>query len=168
VRLPVPVAVLLLGAAGASTVDPPAAGGRGPAAAEGVGSAASAAPAAPHTVEIRDFAFVPARLDVAPGDTVVWVNRDAAPHTATDSLGGWDSGELKTEVSWTWVAPAPGRFPYLCAYHPSMRGEVHVRDAAPAASRDPTPAASRGAAPAASPGEAPPVDADSLAGGSHA
>lgn len=110
-KLPLPVVVLLLGAAGASTVEPPA---------------------ATHTIEIRDFAYAPARLDVAPGATVVWINRDAAPHTATGSSGGWDSGELETGASWTWVAPEAGHFPYLCAYHPSMEGEVRVREGAPA------------------------------------
>jgi len=69
----------------------------------------------------------PARLDVAKGDTVVWINRDAAPHTATDSLGSWDSGELGAGDRWTWIAEEAGRISYLCAYHPSMTGSITVR-----------------------------------------
>ena len=83
-----------------------------------------------HTVEIRNFAFSPARLDVAVGETVVWINRDAAPHTATDSLGSWDSAELGPGERWMRIAEAPGHFSYLCAYHPSMTGTITVRAAA--------------------------------------
>ena len=79
-----------------------------------------------HTVEIRNFAFHPARLQVAVGDTVVWINRDAAPHTATDSLARWDSGGLGSGDRWTWVAAEAGRFGYLCVYHPSMQGTLEV------------------------------------------
>ena len=80
-----------------------------------------------HTIEIRNFAFSPAMLEVAVGDTVVWVNRDAAPHTATDSSKRWGSGELKSGAQWSWVAGKPERLPYICEYHPAMRGEVIVR-----------------------------------------
>jgi plastocyanin len=79
-----------------------------------------------HTIEIRNFAFAPARLQVAVGDTVVWINRDVVPHTVTDSLARWDSGELGAGDRWTWVASEAGRFRYLCAYHPSMRGTLEV------------------------------------------
>jgi plastocyanin len=80
-----------------------------------------------HTIEISNFAFSPARLEVAVGDTVLWVNRDAAPHTATDSAGRWASGELKASSRWSRVMGKPGRLPYICEYHPPMRGELIVR-----------------------------------------
>lgn len=80
-----------------------------------------------HSVEIRNFVFSPARLEVAEGDTIVWINRDAAPHTATDSAGRWDSGELATGESWSWIAGKAGRISYLCVYHPSMTGTITVR-----------------------------------------
>lgn len=83
-----------------------------------------------HTVEIRNFAYHPERLEVSPGDTVVWINRDAAPHTATDSQGRWDSGEVGPGGRWIWVAGRVGIFSYRCAYHPSMAGTVDVRVAA--------------------------------------
>jgi plastocyanin len=80
-----------------------------------------------HTIEISNFAFSPARLEVAVGDTVVWVNRDAAPHTASDSAGRWASGELQANARWSRVVGKPGRLPYFCEYHPAMRGELIVR-----------------------------------------
>lgn len=82
-----------------------------------------------HTVEIRNSVFSPSRLEVTPGDTVVWINRDVVPHAASDSLGRWDSGELGAGARWSWVASDAGRFSYLCAYHPSMAGEVRVHAA---------------------------------------
>src|SRR5215208_2256684 len=41
------------------------------------------APNSPTTVEIRNNAFNPAQLNVAPGTTVTFVNKDNVPHTAT-------------------------------------------------------------------------------------
>ena len=43
--------------------------------------------AATHTVTIRNFAFEPATLTVAAGDTVTFTNADGAPHTATRIFG---------------------------------------------------------------------------------
>ena len=44
-----------------------------------------------HTVTIEGMRFQPERLTVARGDTVVWVNKDLVPHTATSEAGGFDS-----------------------------------------------------------------------------
>src|SRR5690348_5424713 len=38
-------------------------------------------------VKISNYAFNPAKLTVAVGDTVVWTNTDSAPHTVTSSSG---------------------------------------------------------------------------------
>ena len=57
-------------------------------------------PAQRHVVAMRDFEFEPAQLVVAPGDTVVWINRDVVPHTATGSNEPWDSGTLQEAASW--------------------------------------------------------------------
>ena len=44
-----------------------------------------------HTVTIDATRYQPARLVVHAGDTVVWVNKDVIPHTATAKGGGFDS-----------------------------------------------------------------------------
>jgi plastocyanin len=80
-----------------------------------------------HTVEIRGFAYLPATLQVAAGDTVVWVNRDVVPHTATQDGRGWDSDTLSVGEAWRLVAAGRGSQPYYCAFHPTMRGELVVR-----------------------------------------
>lgn len=91
-------------------------------------AAACARPASrSHTVEIRGFAYLPATLEVAVGDTVVWINRDAVPHTATRGGRGWESGGLNAEQAWRLVAGRQGSQPYYCAYHPNMRGILVMR-----------------------------------------
>ena len=78
-----------------------------------------------HAVEVRNFVFEPATVAAAPGDTVVFTNRDAVPHTATAADGSWDSGEIAAGVSWRLVVPANGGG-YACAYHPTMKGTLEV------------------------------------------
>jgi plastocyanin len=55
------------------------------------GSAAGAAKPATHTVTIENTAFSPAELDIKAGDTIVRVNEDPYPHSATSEAGGFDS-----------------------------------------------------------------------------
>jgi plastocyanin len=87
------------------------------------GGAAAPAPRT-QVVEIRGFGFSPARLSVMEGDTVVWRNSDILPHTAT-SGSAWDSGSIPAGGEWRWVATR-GDFPYICAFHPTMRAELVV------------------------------------------
>ena len=79
-----------------------------------------------HTVLIEGMRFQPEGLSVTAGDTVVWVNRDMVPHTATAS-GHFDSGELAPGKSWTHTVRDTGEFSYLCTYHPLMKGMLRVR-----------------------------------------
>jgi len=77
-------------------------------------------------VSIRGFAFAPARIEVAVGDTVVWTNTDQFAHTTTADSSAWSSPELRPGERFTWIASTPGRFDYHCAAHPVMRGTVVV------------------------------------------
>ena len=98
-----------------------------------VASAAAAGVARPavaaktHTVTIEGSAFSSADLTVSAGDTVVWVNKDFFPHTATSKKGGFDSDDIAPEKSWKYVAKKKGDFPYICTIHPSMKGTLHVK-----------------------------------------
>jgi plastocyanin len=91
------------------------------------GAAAGAAKPATHTVKIEGTAFVNADLTVKTGDSVVWVNKDPYPHTATSQAGGFDSKDIASEKSWKYVAKKKGDFPYICTIHPSMKGTIHVK-----------------------------------------
>jgi|SRR5690606_38285070 len=81
-----------------------------------------------HEVEISGFRYEPAWLSVSPGDTIVWLNRDAVPHTVTSEVGGWDTGPIEAGGSWEWVVEGAGG-DYLCVFHPTMTGEVVVASA---------------------------------------
>ncbi len=73
------------------------------------------------------MAFAPAELAIRPGDEVVWTNDDLVPHTVSASDGAFDSGALAPGASWKWRAEEPGDHAYSCRFHPTMKGELHVR-----------------------------------------
>ena len=88
------------------------------------------------TVNIKDFAFNPPNITVAPGTTVTWVNNDQAPHTttATNPAGVFDSGTLQPGQSYSFTFNKPGTYAYHCAIHPYMTGAVTVSGASGGAS----------------------------------
>lgn len=89
-------------------------------------AAAVAPPPVTHTVTMEAVGFKPGSLTVTIGDSIVWVNRDPFPHTAT-AAGTFDSRAMMPEASWTFRATAPGEIRYACAYHPTMTGTIVVR-----------------------------------------
>jgi plastocyanin len=89
-------------------------------------SAATKAAGATHTVTIEGMVFVPATLEVQRGDTIVWVNRDLFPHTATARDRSFESREIAAGASWKHVANSPGRFAYICSLHPTMKATLVV------------------------------------------
>jgi plastocyanin len=80
-----------------------------------------------HTVTIENMRFQPESLTVARGDTVVWVNRDLVPHTATSKDDVFDSKTILAEDSWRFTAREKGDFAYICTFHPTMTAMLQVR-----------------------------------------
>ncbi len=80
-----------------------------------------------HTVTMENMRFEPESLTVARGDTVVWVNKDLVPHTATSESGEFDSGTIQAEKSWTFTARQKGGFAYTCTFHPTMTAMLGVK-----------------------------------------
>ncbi len=76
-------------------------------------------------VEIHQFKFVPAEIEVAAGATITFTNLDLVPHTATGD--GFDTGTLKKGDSREIAFSEAGDFPYLCTLHRHMKGRVRVR-----------------------------------------
>ncbi|WP_246217012.1 cupredoxin domain-containing protein [Paraburkholderia panacisoli] len=85
--------------------------------------------AAPLTyqVVIEQMRFNPPTLTVKRGDRVEWVNKDLFAHTASSSAKAFDSGSIAPNASWSFVAGRAGSYPYLCNFHPTMRGTLNVR-----------------------------------------
>ena len=96
-------------------------------------SSAGPAPAADgrkpvtHTVTIDALVFQPALVTVTAGDTIVWVNKDPFPHTATSKAGGFDSLAIAPGESWRYKPVKKGRYEYLCTFHPTMVATLRVK-----------------------------------------
>ena len=80
-----------------------------------------------HTVTIESMRFDPEVLTVNEGDTVVWLNKDLFPHTATSKVGGFDSRQIDASGSWRQTFKSKGTFFYVCTLHPPMKATIEVR-----------------------------------------
>ncbi len=79
-----------------------------------------------HIIEIRDFKFYPDDINVKPGDTVRWVNKDFVPHTATANNKNWDSKLISVNNQWEIVINEDTFEDYYCVYHPNMKGVISI------------------------------------------
>jgi len=104
-------------------------GEEGPAQGDATAAAGGDVAAAGTAVEIKNFSFMPAELDIAVGTTVTWTNADSAPHTATQAggSGGFQSGKLDQSATFSFTFDTAGSFEYFCEFHPNMKGTVVVR-----------------------------------------
>ena len=91
--------------------------------------AAGAVPSKPrvHTVIIEGTRFQPETLTVRAGDTIVWVNKDLFPHSATAGKSTFDSQAIAAGASWRYVARKKGEFAYTCIFHPTMKAAIVVK-----------------------------------------
>src|SRR4051794_14025425 len=88
---------------------------------------AGAAPARTQTVQIRNFAFAPALLTVAPGTTITWTNADEDPHTVTATGKAFHSAALDTGGHYSFTFTRAGEYAYFCSLHPHMTGKIIVK-----------------------------------------
>jgi plastocyanin len=84
-------------------------------------------------VVIYQFIFTPKVITVPAGTTISWVNHDIAAHTTTRNGGDdqFDSGDMRLNRVFTHTFSTPGRYDYICFYHPGMKGTVIVTAPAP-------------------------------------
>ena len=80
-----------------------------------------------HTVTIEGMRFQPEILTVERGDTIVWVNKDLVPHTATSKAGNFDSKLIEADKSRNYTVRTKGDFAYICTFHPTMKAMLRVR-----------------------------------------
>ncbi|CAG9164772.1 cupredoxin domain-containing protein [Cupriavidus pinatubonensis] len=79
------------------------------------------------TITIDATAYSPPELAVNMGDTVVWINNDPFPHTVTSQAGRFDSKSIAPGESWRYKATRKGEYPYMCTFHPTMKGMLRVK-----------------------------------------
>lgn len=88
--------------------------------------AATTAQADTQNISIKGFAFDAADISIAVGDSVVWTNQDGAPHTATATNGGFNTGTLNKGGTGGIEFTQTGTFDYVCKFHPNMKGRITV------------------------------------------
>ena len=87
----------------------------------------AAAPPKPrtHVITIDKMKFGAAPAGIRAGDTILWINRDIFRHTATSREGGFDV-DLPPKGKAKIVVRKAGAFPFVCRYHPGMKGRLDV------------------------------------------
>jgi plastocyanin len=78
-------------------------------------------------INISNFAFGPAKVEVSPGTRVIWTNKDMDPHTVTSVKRIWMSDALDTAGTFSRAFKTTGSFAYYCSIHPFMHGMVVVK-----------------------------------------
>jgi plastocyanin len=78
-------------------------------------------------VVMRNTTFVPGRIQITAGTTVVWRNNDQLIHSVTANDKSFDSGLLQPGQTYRQTFDKPGQYPYYCLPHPFMKGVVVVR-----------------------------------------
>jgi plastocyanin/uncharacterized membrane protein YozB (DUF420 family) len=76
------------------------------------------------TVPMANFVFNPKDIVIPVGTTVIWVNQDGAPHTATADDGTLFKSDLLSKgQSFKHSFDQVGEFPYYCELHGSAGGQ---------------------------------------------
>lgn len=90
-------------------------------------------------IAIENFAYEPERVEVAPGTTITWTNRDDFAHTVTSGDPGAPSQAFDLELGdpsshgssgkmASVVLDEPGEVSYFCRLHPRMTATVIVTE----------------------------------------
>ena len=78
-----------------------------------------------HRIFIQAMRFGPVPAGIRAGDTILWVNRDVVPHTATARDRSFDV-TLAANSSARMTARRTGTFAVYCRYHPTMTARLAV------------------------------------------
>ena len=78
-----------------------------------------------------DMCYIPSKITISKGQSVTWLNEDAAFHSVTSGFydepdGLFDSGYLDPYQYFTFTYNESGTFDYYCTLHPWMKGQVFV------------------------------------------
>jgi plastocyanin len=84
-------------------------------------------PAKTVAIDIDNFKFGIASLEVAAGTTVTWTNRDDVPHTVVSLKKVFKSPALDTGEHFSYTFRDAGTFDYYCSVHPRMTGTIVVK-----------------------------------------
>ncbi len=77
-------------------------------------------------MNMQNFAYQMANIQVRAGTTVTWTNQDRVPHSITFKNGMKGSGLLYQGQSFSYMFKTPGTYQYYCSVHPYMVATVTV------------------------------------------
>jgi plastocyanin len=80
----------------------------------------------PRTTEISGNDFE-SPIKVTAGSEVTWVNKDGVAHNVIGDEDSFRSETLNEDDTFTYTFSTPGRFEYVCTFHPGMEGVVEVQ-----------------------------------------
>jgi plastocyanin len=77
---------------------------------------------------IKNFAFIPSTIHVRVGQTIKWINEDAAPHNVAYVSGPafHSSATMTTGATFSFKMTQTGTIHYYCSIHPWMTGTIVV------------------------------------------
>ena len=78
-----------------------------------------------HRIGIDKLAFGPAPGGLHVNDVVEWTNSDILRHTATATDGSFDI-DLPAGATGRTILKRAGDIPYVCRFHPGMKGRLDV------------------------------------------
>ena len=116
-----PLAAAILACGGSSDSTGPGTGGTG-----GTGGSTAVATT---SVDIKNLAFTPTAIKVAPGATVTWTNSDNITHNVTFAAAA-NSIKISDFASGSSTLQMPataGTYSYRCTIHSGMTGTVTVQ-----------------------------------------
>src|SRR5919198_3853775 len=78
--------------------------------------------------------YQPNPAHISSGSTVMWINKDTAPHTATSGLPSsakdsgkiFDTGLIEPGSTGSALITGNGNTPYYCTFHPWMTGTIQI------------------------------------------
>jgi plastocyanin len=90
-------------------------------------SAAVSQPPRPaeHVIVLQGMRFGTLPANLKAGDTILWVNRDVVPHTATARDRSFDV-TLQPRQSARVTVRRAGNIAFYCRFHPAMQGILRV------------------------------------------
>ncbi len=77
-------------------------------------------------MNMQNFAYQMAQIQVRTGTIVTWTNQDSVPHSVTFKNGMKDSGLMYQGQSFSYTFNTSGTYHYYCTIHPNMVATVTV------------------------------------------
>lgn len=79
-----------------------------------------------NTITIQNSTFNPNTLNVKPGTTVTWINKDNQTQDIVSNSGIFDSGNLTTNQSYNYTFNQSGSYPFHSTSNSNMTGTIIV------------------------------------------